>query len=110
MVGCGVVWVQSNCLAIFGFCPRPVPIRPLLQVCQGRMRFSQCRIEFNCPLCCTADLWRSVLLRNYSAIKEKYVCMSKSGECLCVVWIVGDGLVKLINGIVELSRVRCSRE
>src|SRR5215472_16706302 len=94
MVRCNIVRVQSNRFAVLGLCPRPVPIR-FLENCQGRMRFSQCRIEFDCPLCCTPDLCRSLILGEHSTINEEYVRLCQTGKCLCVVWIVGNGLVKL---------------
>src|SRR5437868_10255799 len=99
MVGCGVVWVQSDRLAILGLRSRPVPIR-LLQDCQCGVRLAQCRIKFDSSLRCTADFWRCLIMGNHLAIKENYVRLCQPCECLCVGWIFCSGLVKVVDCIV----------
>src|ERR1700687_5331645 len=65
------------------------------------MGLGQRRVEFDRPLCCAADLGRGLIVGNPSAIKEKDICVCQSGIGLCVIWIFGNRLVELIQGLIK---------
>src|SRR5208282_6233359 len=79
----------------------PVPICLLLQDCEGGVWLGQRRIEFDRPLRCAADLGRGFGVGNPFAIKEKDVSVRQPGIGLCVIWILGNRLVELIQGFVK---------
>src|SRR5260370_4401031 len=65
------------------------------------MRLRQRRIEFDRPLRCTANLGRGFIAGNPFAIKEKDISICQAGIGLGVIWILGDRLVELIQGLVK---------
>src|SRR5713101_9020353 len=65
------------------------------------MRLGQRRVEFDRPLRCTVNLGRGFIVGNQFAIKEKHIGICQPGIGLCVIWILGDRLVKLVEGLVK---------
>src|SRR5438045_9435274 len=65
------------------------------------MRLGKRRIKFDCALRGAADLGRSFIRGDPPAIKEKYVGICQPGIGLRIVWILGDRLVQLIQGLVN---------
>ena len=65
------------------------------------MGLGQRGIEFNRPLRGAANFGRSLVVGNYSAIKEKDVRISNPGMGLRVIWIFGYRLVELLQGFVK---------
>src|SRR6266567_8246032 len=65
------------------------------------MGLGQCGIDFDRALRCLADIRRRLIVGNDPSIKEKDVRSSYRGMGLCIIWILRNRLVELIQCVIN---------